>query len=236
MLQPFIGVMAVMTGCADGPVHKHLPPGSGPQVDSSPGIEAVARQLAKTADQNRDWNSDWDFGQSPDQSLDHRPGAVANYVVTNFRYNNRLKPQSMSRRASALFDNGELAGCADYAVVATALLRAAGIPSRLVLSVNRDWVAARRSHPFLVPRGHVFIEVQVDGDWRLLDVAYLKLYQDYSPDDPVLPHGERYCLRTIDFWQAGIASPEALITGLNRCADRLPDETGPARTLTATPL
>ena len=209
--------MVLVSGCVGGPARNDQPPGVGPQIDSSPEIDAAAGKLVS----------------------DHQgeqPGAVANYVLTRFRYDSWLKPLSMTRRASTLFDSGYLAGCADYAVVTTALLRATGIPSRLVLSVNRDWVDARQSHPFLIPRGHVFIEVWIDGAWRLLDVTYLKLYQDYDPADPVLPHGERYCLRVRDLWQAGINSPEKLVAGLNQCADRLPGESGPPRIPVATPL
>lgn len=197
------------------------PPGDGPQIDSSPAIEATARELTT---------------ELPSQ----QPGAVANYVVDHFRYDNWLNAQGITRRASTLFDSGYLSGCSEYAVVATALLRAADIPSRLLVSVNRDWVEARRSHPYLIPRGHVFVEVHVDGAWRLLDVPYLQLYRDYDPTDPVLPRGERYCLRTTDLWRDGIDSPVKLIARLKQCADQAVGEPArepaPPRTLAATEL
>ena len=201
-----------LAGCVGWQSGEQRLAGGGAQIDSSRAIEATARNLP---------------GDEPRQ----RPAAVANYVMTRFAYDSLRNTQGITRRASTLFEDANLTGCADYAVVATALLRAADIPSRLLLSVNRDWLVARRSHPFLVPRGHVFVEVLVDGDWQLLDVPYLQLYRKYDPDDPVLPHGERYCQRLDDFWWAGIDSPAKLNARLRLCAEQLPVEQGPVRTL-----
>lgn len=211
--------LMVAAGCAGrSPTPGPPAPADGRQVDSSASIDAVAQALA----------------QVPHEQL---PGAVAGYIVDRFRWDNGLNGQDIGLPASALFERGYLGGCDGYAVVATALLRAAGVRSRLVVSVQQDWVEARRTHPFRVPRGHVFLEVEIDGRWQLLDVPYLQSFHDYDPAKPTLPRGERFCRRADDFWEAGIASPIAMTALLKRCADQQASTPPPAaRPLSATDL
>lgn len=204
-------------GCATSQLGDVFVSQSGAQFDSSPVIQQAARGLG---------------GATPEQQV----RATVTYVNERFRHDPWLNSRSLSRSASTLFESGSLSGCAEYAVVAASLLRAQDIPTRLLLSVNDDWVQARRSHPFLIPRGHVFLEVKLDGAWRLLDVPYRNLYRDYSPLAPALPRDERFCLRTADFWEHGIRGAEHLVATFTDCADRQPDVEALPPEPAATPL
>jgi len=84
-------------------------------------------------------------------------------------------------------------GCADYAVVFTALTRACRIPTVFVKTMDADWIrefrAAGKSSSW---RGHVFLEVFIDGKWRLLEPGGLTLYDDYDPKTRRLLPGDRW--------------------------------------------
>ena len=84
-------------------------------------------------------------------------------------------------------------GCADYAVVFTALARANGIPTVFVKTMDADWIrefrAAGESRSW---RGHVFLEVFIGGKWRLLEPGALTLYDDYDPRTRRILPGERW--------------------------------------------
>src|SRR5688500_11453055 len=67
-------------------------------------------------------------------------------------------------------DASKYGGCADYAVVFTALSRACGIPTVFVKTMDADWIREFRAAGTCRSwRGHVFLEVYVDSRWRLLD-------------------------------------------------------------------
>ena len=84
-------------------------------------------------------------------------------------------------------------GCADYAVVFTALSRACGIPTVFVKTMDADWIREFRANGKCSSwRGHVFLEVFIDGKWRLLEPGGLTLYDDYDPKTRRLLPGERW--------------------------------------------
>ncbi len=81
--------------------------------------------------------------------------------------------------------------CADRAVAIGTLLRALGVPTIWVKSMDVAWIAdlnAGLAHPF---RGHVFLEVFVRGAWRLLDPVTERLYDAYDPSTHSMP-GQRF--------------------------------------------
>ena len=83
-------------------------------------------------------------------------------------------------------------GCADHAIVFTALARACGIPAVFVKTMDVDWIREfRTTGTCKVWSGHVFLEVFVNGKWRLLDASAMQLYDDYTPTIRILP-GNRY--------------------------------------------
>jgi hypothetical protein len=84
-------------------------------------------------------------------------------------------------------------GCADYAVVFTALSRACGIPTVFVKTMDADWIREFRADGKPSSwRGHVFLEVFIDGKWKLLEPGELRIYEDYNPKTRRLLPGERW--------------------------------------------
>jgi hypothetical protein len=90
-------------------------------------------------------------------------------------------------------DGKTYGGCADYAVVFTALSRACGIPTVFVKTMDADWIREFRATGTCKSwRGHVFLEVFVGGRWRLLEPGSLVLYDDYDPATRRVLPGERW--------------------------------------------
>jgi hypothetical protein len=80
-------------------------------------------------------------------------------------------------------------GCADHAELFGAIARACRIPTVWVKSLDLDWIAWFRAHPD-EPKGwngHVFVEVHLDGKWRLYDASQKLLYEDYDVRQRILP-------------------------------------------------
>jgi Transglutaminase-like superfamily len=81
------------------------------------------------------------------------------------------------------------ANCADNALVFGALARAAHIPAVWVKTMDIDWIrefVRDPDHPRSW-RGHVFLELFLDGKWRLLDAASFTLYDEYNTNTHILP-------------------------------------------------
>jgi Transglutaminase-like superfamily len=79
--------------------------------------------------------------------------------------------------------------CADHAELFGTLARAAGIPTIWVKTMDEAWIrdalegrTAARDY-----RGHVFLEVHLDGAWRLLDATEGRLWMRYDPATRWLP-------------------------------------------------
>ena len=82
--------------------------------------------------------------------------------------------------------------CADYAIVCGVLLKAAGIPTVWVKTMDVPWVwDFKKKRHFESWSGHVFLEVYLDKKWVLLDPGAATIYQDYSPKSRILP-GNRF--------------------------------------------
>src|SRR5262245_5989247 len=83
-------------------------------------------------------------------------------------------------------------GCADQGIICGALLRAAGIPTVWVKTMDVSWIwDFKQGRPFESWSGHVFIEVYLDRQWVLLDPGAKLIYREYSPAMRILP-GNRF--------------------------------------------
>jgi hypothetical protein len=83
-------------------------------------------------------------------------------------------------------------GCADQSIVCGVLLKAAGIPTVWVKTMDVNWIwDFRKGRSFQSWSGHVFLEVWVDRKWMLLDPGGRLVYQDYRPQARILP-GNRF--------------------------------------------
>ena len=83
-------------------------------------------------------------------------------------------------------------GCADQGLVCGALLRAAGIPTVWVKTMDVPWIwDLKKGREFTSWSGHVFLEIYLDHEWVLLDPGAKLIYRDYSPKMRILP-GNRF--------------------------------------------
>ena len=128
------------------------------------------------------------------------------YIWQNFSYDILLNPLAFTKTADELFRSRKLGGCSDFALVQITLFRALGIPSRMVITANVDWMINSRFNELAMSEGHSFIEVYLEDDWYLLDTTYRWLLSGYNLKNKSYPHGEYFCKRGVDFWDMGIRS------------------------------
>ena len=132
------------------------------------------------------------------------------YIWKTFSYDRWLNTESFRRTADELFESGILGGCSDFALVEIALFRAVGIPSRIVITANVDWIYQYHHDELAMSEGHSFIEVFLEDRWYLVDSTYRWFFSDYDPSSPSYPHGEFFCKRGKDFWDMGIKDVDDL--------------------------
>ena len=126
------------------------------------------------------------------------------YIWKNFSYDIWLNSLAFTQTAENLFESKKLGGCSDFALVQITLFRAVGIPSRMIITANVDWMVNSRSNILAMSEGHSFIEVFLEDNWHLVDTTYRWLFSGYNLNNKSYPHGEYFCKRGIDFWDMGI--------------------------------
>ena len=135
---------------------------------------------------------------------------AVDYVWANFKYDNWLNDKAFTRTAGELFDTRILGGCSDFALAQATLFRAVGIPARLVMTANTDWMTDFKENDLLITTGHVFIEVYLEDYWHLLDSTYRLLFEGYEPGGRNFPRNEYLFGRAKDFWSVGITDIASL--------------------------
>ncbi|MBF0513502.1 MAG: tetratricopeptide repeat protein, partial [Desulfovibrionaceae bacterium] len=128
------------------------------------------------------------------------------YVGENLAYDPDGNREQFTKTAAGLFQSKILGGCSDFALAEMALFRAMGFPARLALTANVKWIKLWRENSLAVGNGHSFVEVFLDGRWRLADPTSFVLYDGYDPAQKNLPSGEIAMARGQDFASLGIAS------------------------------
>jgi len=114
--------------------------------------------------------------------------AIGRWMNSNLTCDNRSA--YAWRDFDRVLDSKVYGGCADHALVFGSLARACGIPTVWVKTMDADWIREFRTMGTCTSwRGHVFLEVHVDGRWRLLDASGLRLFDDYDPSMRILPGG-----------------------------------------------
>ncbi|MBW1998115.1 MAG: transglutaminase domain-containing protein [Deltaproteobacteria bacterium] len=146
------------------------------------------------------------------------------YVWRNFSYDKRLNSAAFTRTSGEIVESRALGGCSDFALALITLFRAVGIPSRMVITVNVDWMLSHRSNKTAMSEGHSFIEVYLEEGWYLVDPTYRFLFSGYTPDEKSYPHGEYFCARGKDFWDMGIKSVAELESFLREQALKYRDD------------
>jgi hypothetical protein len=132
------------------------------------------------------------------------------YVWANFKYDDWLSDRAFSRSAGELFDERILGGCSDFALAQVTLFRAVGVPARLVLTANTDWMISFQENDLLIPAGHVFIEAYLEDRWYLVDSTYRVMFEGYKMESKSLPRNEYLFERGKDFWSLGIKDVDSL--------------------------
>jgi len=125
-------------------------------------------------------------------------------IWSGFTYDSWLNTEAFQRTAHEIFQSRILGGCSDFALAQATLFRSVGIPSRMVITANVDWMDQYRENPLAMSEGHGFVEVFLENRWHLVDSTYRWLFDHYDPENPNFPHGERFCKRGKDFWEMGI--------------------------------
>lgn len=97
------------------------------------------------------------------------------------------------RTVDRMIEDGTYGGCADHAMVYGTLLRACGIPTVWVKTMDLSWIEKFRTGAFDPSKdtwsGHVLLEVHLGGEWRLLDAQGRTLYMRYDPEARLFPDG-----------------------------------------------
>ncbi len=148
---------------------------------------------------------------------------AVDYVWANFRYDNWLNDKAFARTAGELFETRLLGGCSDFALAQVTLFRAVGVPARLVMTANTNWMTDFKENDLLITTGHVFIETYLEDRWHLIDSTYRLLFEGYKPGGKNFPRNEYLFGRAKDFWSVGItdiASLDRAYQPLARVFDR----------------
>jgi hypothetical protein len=116
--------------------------------------------------------------------------AINEWISRNLHYDDSAAYSW--RSFDQVVDDHRYGGCADYALVFASLSRACGIPTVFVKTMDVSWIVNYRQSGIEDSwSGHVFLEVYIDGGWRLLDPEACVLYENYIPASRILP-GLRY--------------------------------------------
>ncbi|MBU1183257.1 MAG: hypothetical protein KKE00_01080 [Proteobacteria bacterium] len=129
---------------------------------------------------------------------------AVDYVWKNFNFNNWYSDKAFALTADELFRTRNLGGCSDFALVSVVLFRSAGIPSRLVITANVDWMQAFQKNDLLITTGHTFVEAYLEEKWHLIDPTNRLLFEGYDETQRSYPNMEYLCLRGTDYWDMGV--------------------------------
>jgi hypothetical protein len=200
-------LVLLLAGCSATPASK-VPAAPAPPVDqaaASPAILAAAATI----------------GPGDDAA---RICAAMRYVGEHLAFDPFYNHEQFTKTASDLFSDRILGGCSDFALAELALFRALGFQARLALTANIFWITRWRENELATGYGHSFIEVFLDGRWRLADPTHFVLYDDYDPTNKNLPSGEILIARGRDFGDIGIASVDSAKSMLVQAAKTYADD------------
>ncbi|MBI4708700.1 MAG: transglutaminase domain-containing protein [Candidatus Portnoybacteria bacterium] len=101
------------------------------------------------------------------------------------------------RTAAQVIKSKKASGCGDRAVVFASLMRANGIPAKIVEALDTEWLKSQGE----IISGHVFVDLYIDRQWRITDPTVGTINLDYA-----WPAGKRFtiCWKGLDSWELGI--------------------------------
>jgi len=117
--------------------------------------------------------------------------AISQWISQNITYGSNMA--SGWRSFDDLIKEGKYGGCATHSILFGALARGCGIPTVWVKTMDIDWIRAFQTNGGICStwKGHVFLEIFIDGRWMLLDATQTIIYRNYKTGERVLP-GNRY--------------------------------------------
>ena len=116
--------------------------------------------------------------------------SILDWKEQNISYNGELAYEW--RDFDTVLSEKAIGGCADESILCGALLKAAGIPTIWVKTMDVPWIwRFKKGEPFSTWSGHVFLEVYVNNRWMLLDPGAKLLYEEYATASRLLP-GDRF--------------------------------------------
>lgn len=104
-----------------------------------------------------------------------------------------------------ILSRNTLTGCTDYGLVFAALSRAKGIPTVFLQTARIDWIKdlrGQRDNREMI-RGHILIEVYIDGEWYLIDSTAGKLYLKYDKNNFSLDDGYYVFAKSLEIFDMG---------------------------------
>ncbi len=135
---------------------------------------------------------------------------VMDLLHSEFTYDQAESIHAAARTADELVRGGVFGDCTDYALVAAALLRSAGVPARIVLAADAGWIGLLRRDPSAVPEGHAMLEVWGDRGPQWINPSWGNLYPARPGGGNVLPDGYFWARAGRDYWDMGIRGVEDL--------------------------
>lgn len=127
------------------------------------------------------------------------------------------------RTAAELFESRTYSGCADQGLVLATLLRAAGLPTVYISSVQKDWAREKAMGTAGGRyRGHNFLEVYTAKGWVIVDSTKPLLWQQYDPTVKNLPRGHYLLAKGYDSWDMGIRSQRHLLFHMDNLVENTP--------------
>ncbi|MBW2170285.1 MAG: transglutaminase domain-containing protein, partial [Deltaproteobacteria bacterium] len=78
------------------------------------------------------------------------------HVWQYFSYDRWFKTRAFMRTADELYESRVLGGCSDYALAEITMFRALGIPARMVVTANVDWIYQYLRNDLTMTEGHSF--------------------------------------------------------------------------------
>ena len=116
------------------------------------------------------------------RAIDQRLSTIKDFDDLRF-----ASPDRRVRTSSEMLALNKAWGCSAIAQVACHLARATGVPCILVKSMNKSWIARKTGDGY--GRGHVFVEVLIDGQRHLWSPRY-GLVPGYRAGDLTVDDGD----------------------------------------------
>ncbi|MBR2468329.1 MAG: transglutaminase domain-containing protein [Clostridia bacterium] len=140
--------------------------------------------------------------------------SLFNWIDAKMKYEREEKFNSenkFARTAKQIWESGKTTGCTDYAILFMTFAKQLGIPTTMLHTASRSWVAnLQETKKPTSNQGHNFNECFYDNKWVLVDPTCRKVIEKYNPNQILLSYevgGENTFVafdRTVSFERTNI--------------------------------